>query len=511
MNHFSSSIVFMLFIALFLSACSESAVVASYFDGKKEQRITVRDIKKDILEFSIYEPELTNDSSLQLHKNYVNYHFITPRIVGIEESASGIASRADYQSSYILQYQQQKLVNMNAYGESLIKKKLLEGKLVVARASHIILLTRKTAPGSTPGKERFLTAAEYNKLVSEKLAAAEKIISDLKSSKNQLSDFSNTAAKLSDDQGSAQSGGDLGYFTTGLMDRKFEDTVFSAKTKGLIDKPVQNDYGIQIVYVTSPKQEKSLDEIKSMAGENKYISLKNYVQNAYYDMEVLKNYRGLFSVNTNEKTLTILNRNYPVNKIPENAVLFELYGKSYTWSDSSNLLSVLAPDFITNLDSGSFSNFLAQMDNLKYFLPAVETARKAGYDKTSRYQKDMELSTEYIKNKIAFQIFNDDIRSKAAIKREPSELLNFYNNNKEKFMKTVNGKKVPMSFAESREAVNNEMDAENYQSLYENWMKNAIVKYRIRFYDDGLKKLIPLETDYLAELRLKLSGNRPLR
>ena len=60
--------------------------------------------------------------------------------------------------------------------------------------------------------------------------------------------FAKVASEISQDPGSAKSGGDLGFFTRGSMDPAFEDAAFSLKT-GTISEPVQSTFGWHIIEV----------------------------------------------------------------------------------------------------------------------------------------------------------------------------------------------------------------------------------------------------------------------
>jgi peptidyl-prolyl cis-trans isomerase SurA len=60
--------------------------------------------------------------------------------------------------------------------------------------------------------------------------------------------FAKVASEVSQDPGSAKSGGDLGFFTRGTMDPAFEDAVFSLKP-GVLSEPVQSTFGWHIIEV----------------------------------------------------------------------------------------------------------------------------------------------------------------------------------------------------------------------------------------------------------------------
>jgi peptidyl-prolyl cis-trans isomerase D len=92
-----------------------------------------------------------------------------------------------------------------------------------------------------------------NQSDSAKAAArvkAEGLLAQIRSGAN----FEALAATSSADPGSAQRGGDLGYFqNNGAMVKPFEEAVFSATAPGLINKLVESQFGFHIIKVTAPK------------------------------------------------------------------------------------------------------------------------------------------------------------------------------------------------------------------------------------------------------------------
>jgi peptidyl-prolyl cis-trans isomerase D len=114
------------------------------------------------------------------------------------------------------------------------------------RASHILIRIAKDAPDSE------LKTAQ---------AKAEEVLGLVKKLPN---DFSRLAKEHSQDPGSAEKGGDLDWFSRGMMVKPFEDTVFSLKdgeTSGI----VRSDFGLHIIRVTGVRAEKAkpLAEVKS--------------------------------------------------------------------------------------------------------------------------------------------------------------------------------------------------------------------------------------------------------
>lgn len=90
------------------------------------------------------------------------------------------------------------------------------------------------------------------------LSQAEEILADAKAGK----DFAQLAQIYSKDPGSAEKGGDLGYFKRSAMVKPFADAAFSAK-KGDIVGPVQTQYGLHIIKIEDKRRQNGEDEVKA--------------------------------------------------------------------------------------------------------------------------------------------------------------------------------------------------------------------------------------------------------
>ncbi len=101
------------------------------------------------------------------------------------------------------------------------------------RASHILIPVNKTAPDSAKALAR---------------KQAQSILDQLK----QGADFA-TLARTNSQDGSAQQGGDLGFFKQGAMVKPFDNAVFGFSGTGLIPNLVETDFGYHIIKVTEPK------------------------------------------------------------------------------------------------------------------------------------------------------------------------------------------------------------------------------------------------------------------
>ncbi len=120
--------------------------------------------------------------------------------------------------------------------------------LYTARASHILIRPENQSDSAK-------TAAKTR---------AEGILNQIRGGAS----FEALAATNSAD-GSAQRGGDLGYFqNNGTMVKPFEDAVFSMTTEGLVGKLVESQFGYHIIKVTDAKS----NTLYKIAGIGKVIA-----------------------------------------------------------------------------------------------------------------------------------------------------------------------------------------------------------------------------------------------
>ncbi|MDJ0805298.1 MAG: SurA N-terminal domain-containing protein [Gammaproteobacteria bacterium] len=77
-------------------------------------------------------------------------------------------------------------------------------------------------------------------------------IGDLKHRLMQGEDFAELAKANSEDTGTAENGGDLGYFGKGIMDPAFEEAVFNLQ-EGELSEPVRTTFGYHLIKLTGIK------------------------------------------------------------------------------------------------------------------------------------------------------------------------------------------------------------------------------------------------------------------
>jgi len=111
-------------------------------------------------------------------------------------------------------------------------------------------------------KDRFITAEQRRARhilieLGDDDDAAKKKAQDLHAKAKAGEDFATLAKENSDDVGSANEGGDLGFFAKGIMDENFEETAY-AMNVGDISEPIRSEFGYHII---------KLEEIQDSTGK----------------------------------------------------------------------------------------------------------------------------------------------------------------------------------------------------------------------------------------------------
>lgn len=133
------------------------------------------------------------------------------------------------------------------------------------RASHILIAVKQDASPAD---------------VSAAKAKAESLLTRLRKTPTE---FAKLAKENSQDPGSAERGGDLDFFSRGMMVKPFEDAAYKLK-QGEISDIVRSDFGFHIIQVSAikPASVKSLEEAKpEIAAEiKKQLAAKRYAEMA---------------------------------------------------------------------------------------------------------------------------------------------------------------------------------------------------------------------------------------
>ncbi len=115
-----------------------------------------------------------------------------------------------------------------------------------------------------------------------------KKIQELKSKLNSGENFEKLAEQYSEDPGSAENGGSLGFFGKGAMVPEFEEAVF-AMSIGEISEPVKSDFGYHLIRLDEIKEERG-KEFSAVKSEIEDLLKQQGADEVFYDKsELLSN------------------------------------------------------------------------------------------------------------------------------------------------------------------------------------------------------------------------------
>jgi len=118
--------------------------------------------------------------------------------------------------------------------------------------------------------------------VKDKVADKEALEKAIKA-KQELAgkDFAKLAVELSDDKATAKMGGDLGLFSTGVMEKNFEDAALALK-QGEVSEPVKSAFGYHLIKVTELVQAQ-IKPYESIKDEVTKAYQKTQAENLFYE------------------------------------------------------------------------------------------------------------------------------------------------------------------------------------------------------------------------------------
>jgi peptidyl-prolyl cis-trans isomerase D len=184
------------------------------------------------------------------------------------------------------------------------------------QASHILFSFKSNAGDADKAKVR---------------AKAEEVLAQVRKAPGS---FAEAAKKYSEDPGSAAKGGDLGYFSRGMMVGAFEDAVFRLKPNE-IGGPVESEFGLHIIRLTGirPGKTKGLEQVrpeierdlKKQRAARHYAELAEAFSNLVYEQpDSLKPAADKFKL-TVRKTEGVTRQSAPVQMLNHPRLLAALF------------------------------------------------------------------------------------------------------------------------------------------------------------------------------------------
>ncbi len=141
------------------------------------------------------------------------------------------------------------------------------------------------------------TDEEKQAAEEEAKTKAEDIIKRIKNGE----DFSTLAKEYSDDKGSKENGGDLGYFNTGDMVEEFEEAAYALDVNEYTTEPVKTTYGYHIIMKTGEKEKPSYNKSKDIIIEK--LVEKKKSEDATIGIKAMIAIRKKYNMQIKDKTV----------------------------------------------------------------------------------------------------------------------------------------------------------------------------------------------------------------
>ncbi len=501
----------------FLACCSkDGSVIATYNDGVKTYSVTIGDIKNNILPYVVNNPSIISNTGW--HRDFIFDSYLTRNLVFLEKAKTGFTNIPGFKTDFDLEYYKNNLLLLYQKGEESIKSSAKNERYDAAHTAHILLLASrftniikpvagftniyrtKKAITNFQEKQIILSDKDYDNLIKSKQMAALNIIDSLKKSKDIEKEFAKTAAVLSEDHTTASNGGDNGFIPQGYMAKEYEDAAFSAGKSGLLDKPVLTTSGYYIIYIKSPHQKKSLDEIKNSEGKDLFKRLESFYGNSFLDRIKKENIKDAYTPDYTNKTLIIDGKTYKPAQLPPDLVLVNIFGQPKTWKDCQGFILLYVPDFNSNI---TFESFILQMQNYKNFAFVLGTAKKQGVEKDPSFLKELEKSKDSITKNLSVQVFEKELLTKAEALLTPEAKKDYYNKYKARFITNIGGKIVQLSYNQAEHQIAERLKGDLFRQNYDQWKESIIKQYNVIYNDNGFKDLYSLEAvEYSAQSKL---------
>jgi len=348
------------------------------------------------------------------------------------------------------------------------KKKRYEG----IRAAHILIQDIKDS----------VTGKVIDSVTS--LNKAKEVLAKIRNGE----DFTKLAADYSEDPGSKQRGGDLGFFDRRRMVQAFDSVAFSLKT-GEVSELVRTPFGWHIIKLLEIKEyqpyEKQKENLKSefKRGQGYKQAYTKYLEKARKDMryEIIADGFGYFASRIDsmrpiseqklDSIFTEQDRQKSVAKFKSGEIKI---------SDVINYLNLNKEYAMTPANNATLRKIVEGAGET----PVLnEVAIKEKIEKDEDYQ---DLYREYESGLLSFKIDQDELWSK--IKITDQDIQTYYEANKQKYQYTENNETKFRTVDEVKAEISQTLQQDKFKELEGNYVKDLKQKYPVKINEAVLEK-----------------------
>lgn len=407
---------------------------------------------KDGVEFSEVAKEFSDDLSAKQNGGDL-YYFTAGMTVPEFEDAIFPMKIGDYTKEPI----------RTQFGLHIVKitdkKKRNDG----IRASHILIQDQKDSAGVVID-----SIGTYNK--------AKDALARIKNGE----DFAKVASELSQDPGSKDKGGDLGFFDRRRMVQPFDSVAFTLK-KGEVSDLVRTPFGWHIIKVTDIKDyqpfEKQMETLKGEFKKGPQFK-KDYTEFVEKQKKNLK-----FTILENEANFfySKFDSTKPLGTINVDSLFTDADKQKViaTFKDGEIKIEDILTYLTKNRDNASSLATTATLTRViegSADTPILyRVAIKENIEKDPEYIAQL---TEYENGLLSFKVDQEELWRK--IKITPEDMQQYYEAGKDKYTFTDSGNVKIKPFDEVKSEISNTLQQEKFKEMEKEYVDNLRKKYPVK-------------------------------
>jgi peptidyl-prolyl cis-trans isomerase SurA len=241
--------------------------------------------------------------------------------------------------------------------------------------------------------------------------------------------FEDLAKEYSDDTSSAVRGGDLSWFSSGMMLPEFNDAVFALKEEGDISEPVKTQFGYHIIKLLGKRPMSSYEDKKS--------ELRNIYERSGYSLKLnrptIEKFKKDNKCSFYENTYKLLLRETQ-KLFPTDSLFAEKFGENKDTLFIIENQLYLVSDFIEYINQNKRTPYSLSTEVLEDLIKNYEyKLLQQAEDKTleSKYPEFKNLMQEYHDGILLFEVSNKEVWEKSSI--DTLGLTRFFEENKAKY------------------------------------------------------------------------------
>lgn len=350
----------------------------------------------------------------------------------------------------------------------------------------------------------FDVQSEYEKSAKEK---AKSLIKKLKEGV----DFATLAKENSDDSGSKDKGGDLGFFKKGVMVKEFEDTAFNLKAGEITSEPVKTQFGFHIIKVEEKKDNEVKAKhilIKTNPDDKIKVSFKEKAENIHKKI-ISNNFETIAKENSLSIKEISLTKEEPLRDIFEqekfkNEVFNLKSGEISTPIETEKgyyLIKLIdkTPENIKSLET--VKNEIQDKIKLERALPLAEIETEKLYKKILEEKLDFDTTCKSfgIKETDYFNMEGKELKNIDNIREFTKTTFKIANIGETgKIVKTQEGyylvklidRKLPdeILYQKEKESIKTELLTKKQNIIFSKWLENLRKHSKIKDYSDRFFK-----------------------